>query len=449
MCIRDSTRSAPSQSPGGSARAESPLKRRLDRLKHEISQAEQHKEENATQQALALQQAQNELAQVQQRVEECRAEAAKLEAEEHIAKEHIAEEHIAEEHIAEEHIDNGTGGQQILEPSHMGQELEKPCSSALEMLTRLSKTNHKLTTLNDTALLDMSQETLTQSPELTRTVVHQQECTVLLREQQQDLVKLQNYIEANHPQAASEIELRKELAAARFELDKLQHGKDVLKSHFESLEEHYKKEVERSISTMDSDYIGRLRDSLHQAQISREATLEQLGDKARELGSVKQENLQLQAELDELRVPVKEQLGLLEAQLRESVLRSKKLQDKVTGHGKEKAVLEDTIKELRASKKLQTTRSTSHHTVSNSNKTPVELKVEEAMLLLREHDFELNRLKEGFSAVSYTHLRAHETPEHLVCRLLLEKKKKKYVGEIIYDEERMKETRYNLYMIPM
>ena len=27
-----------------------------------------------------------------------------------------------------------------------------------------------------------------------------------------------------------------------------------------------------------------------------------------------------------------------------------------------------------------------------------------------------------FIAVSYTHLRAHETPEHLVCRLLLEKK---------------------------
>eukprot|EP00658_Telonema_sp_P-2_P081576 TRINITY_DN8400_c0_g1_i1.p1 TRINITY_DN8400_c0_g1~~TRINITY_DN8400_c0_g1_i1.p1 ORF type:complete len:166 (+),score=22.49 TRINITY_DN8400_c0_g1_i1:391-888(+) len=30
----------------------------------------------------------------------------------------------------------------------------------------------------------------------------------------------------------------------------------------------------------------------------------------------------------------------------------------------------------------------------------------------------------GIVAVSYTHLRAHETPEHLVCRLLLEKKKK-------------------------
>ena len=29
----------------------------------------------------------------------------------------------------------------------------------------------------------------------------------------------------------------------------------------------------------------------------------------------------------------------------------------------------------------------------------------------------------AFIAVSYTHLRAHETPEHLVCRLLLEKKK--------------------------
>eukprot|EP00658_Telonema_sp_P-2_P065194 TRINITY_DN544_c0_g1_i4.p1 TRINITY_DN544_c0_g1~~TRINITY_DN544_c0_g1_i4.p1 ORF type:complete len:124 (-),score=43.74 TRINITY_DN544_c0_g1_i4:59-430(-) len=31
----------------------------------------------------------------------------------------------------------------------------------------------------------------------------------------------------------------------------------------------------------------------------------------------------------------------------------------------------------------------------------------------------------GTRTVSYTHLRAHETPEHLVCRLLLEKKKKK------------------------
>eukprot|EP00658_Telonema_sp_P-2_P010947 TRINITY_DN14163_c0_g2_i16.p1 TRINITY_DN14163_c0_g2~~TRINITY_DN14163_c0_g2_i16.p1 ORF type:complete len:228 (-),score=45.45 TRINITY_DN14163_c0_g2_i16:5-688(-) len=32
--------------------------------------------------------------------------------------------------------------------------------------------------------------------------------------------------------------------------------------------------------------------------------------------------------------------------------------------------------------------------------------------------------------VSYTHLRAHETPEHLVCRLLLEKKKKKLTDAV-------------------
>eukprot|EP00658_Telonema_sp_P-2_P041302 TRINITY_DN29528_c0_g1_i1.p1 TRINITY_DN29528_c0_g1~~TRINITY_DN29528_c0_g1_i1.p1 ORF type:complete len:564 (-),score=203.78 TRINITY_DN29528_c0_g1_i1:2-1693(-) len=35
--------------------------------------------------------------------------------------------------------------------------------------------------------------------------------------------------------------------------------------------------------------------------------------------------------------------------------------------------------------------------------------------------------EDGYEAVSYTHLRAHETPEHLVCRLLLEKKKNKHM----------------------
>ena len=34
----------------------------------------------------------------------------------------------------------------------------------------------------------------------------------------------------------------------------------------------------------------------------------------------------------------------------------------------------------------------------------------------------------GVSAVSYTHLRAHETDQYLVCRLLLEKKKKESVS---------------------
>src|SRR5678816_4629315 len=36
--------------------------------------------------------------------------------------------------------------------------------------------------------------------------------------------------------------------------------------------------------------------------------------------------------------------------------------------------------------------------------------------------FGLYSIGSGVLAVSYTHLRAHETPEHLVCRLLLEKK---------------------------
>ena len=34
-------------------------------------------------------------------------------------------------------------------------------------------------------------------------------------------------------------------------------------------------------------------------------------------------------------------------------------------------------------------------------------------------------IADGVIAVSYTHLRAHETDSYLVCRLLLEKKKKK------------------------
>ena len=35
------------------------------------------------------------------------------------------------------------------------------------------------------------------------------------------------------------------------------------------------------------------------------------------------------------------------------------------------------------------------------------------------------RAVDSVSPVSYTHLRAHETGRNLVCRLLLEKKKKK------------------------
>ena len=43
---------------------------------------------------------------------------------------------------------------------------------------------------------------------------------------------------------------------------------------------------------------------------------------------------------------------------------------------------------------------------------------------LGEHRFKAPRpLPDGDNAVSYTHLRAHETGRNLVCRLLLEKKK--------------------------
>src|SRR5678810_1371913 len=42
----------------------------------------------------------------------------------------------------------------------------------------------------------------------------------------------------------------------------------------------------------------------------------------------------------------------------------------------------------------------------------------------------------GQEAVSYTHLRAHETGRNLVCRLLLEKKKKKNKDDLIQAERR-------------
>eukprot|EP00658_Telonema_sp_P-2_P070545 TRINITY_DN60012_c0_g1_i1.p1 TRINITY_DN60012_c0_g1~~TRINITY_DN60012_c0_g1_i1.p1 ORF type:complete len:461 (-),score=77.19 TRINITY_DN60012_c0_g1_i1:6-1388(-) len=42
---------------------------------------------------------------------------------------------------------------------------------------------------------------------------------------------------------------------------------------------------------------------------------------------------------------------------------------------------------------------------------------------------QLARIPACIRPVSYTHLRAHETPEHLVCRLLLEKKKKTAISQ--------------------
>ena len=50
-------------------------------------------------------------------------------------------------------------------------------------------------------------------------------------------------------------------------------------------------------------------------------------------------------------------------------------------------------------------------------------KLSEQVQLLSDEIKRLKKLPDP-PTVSYTHLRAHETPEHLVCRLLLEKKKK-------------------------
>ena len=48
------------------------------------------------------------------------------------------------------------------------------------------------------------------------------------------------------------------------------------------------------------------------------------------------------------------------------------------------------------------------------------------VIVLTEHQSTLNEnMPLRFLTVSYTHLRAHETDSYLVCRLLLEKKKKK------------------------
>ena len=54
----------------------------------------------------------------------------------------------------------------------------------------------------------------------------------------------------------------------------------------------------------------------------------------------------------------------------------------------------------------------------------------------------------GMTAVSYTHLRAHETDSYLVCRLLLEKKKCRLLLEkrqhVTYTQIRPQETRKDL-----
>src|SRR5678816_4239601 len=48
-----------------------------------------------------------------------------------------------------------------------------------------------------------------------------------------------------------------------------------------------------------------------------------------------------------------------------------------------------------------------------------DITIEELMQYVRAPDFPTGGIIFGMEAVSYTHLRAHETPEHFVCRLLL------------------------------
>ena len=57
--------------------------------------------------------------------------------------------------------------------------------------------------------------------------------------------------------------------------------------------------------------------------------------------------------------------------------------------------------------------------------TNYEGKAQAAIEALRTDDFVYLHIEASDEAVSYTHLRAHETVLDLVCRLLLEKKKKR------------------------
>src|SRR5674536_306058 len=72
----------------------------------------------------------------------------------------------------------------------------------------------------------------------------------------------------------------------------------------------------------------------------------------------------------------------------------------------------------------------------NEKENPLFSEFEYLLEILKRHEVTLsmgNGMRAGAvhdsTAVSYTHLRAHETPEHLVCRLLPEKKNTKYTKQ--------------------
>src|SRR5678816_574059 len=92
------------------------------------------------------------------------------------------------------------------------------------------------------------------------------------------------------------------------------------------------------------------------------------------------------------------------------------LLEQLRAAGVEKRVPEDSLTDTDKSRLLEYLRKT-HGSNESKNK----------ITLTRKQTSEIRKTdatgKYRTVPVSYTHLRAHETPEHLVCRLLLEKKK--------------------------
>ena len=65
----------------------------------------------------------------------------------------------------------------------------------------------------------------------------------------------------------------------------------------------------------------------------------------------------------------------------------------------------------------------SHPDILKSMNRPWQASLNESILEKIREEIPSAVLRTSLIAVSYTHLRAHETLRHLVCRLLLEKKK--------------------------